>query len=589
MEDRPIRITNVPYPLKLASDKQFPLPIPNTVCSFDKKLSNEEEQAIQMLGAIVTPAKKETESNRYRFPEGVLTSTGLGALLQHPKKVNHYTITTYGQANLAAVLAFLRVKAIFTLFIQTQYYPAFRVEGEVADAILHQKGFFTLKRKDGSHGKGRATQRIRQEEMGSDEGEVEEDEEMEDLDGDITEFYSDRTENIPLARPPVTPYKGFGSSAEAPQTFGLVFPYFDGLLDDDTQYVSRVINEYFLLSLGTDTKECSLQANAIRGGMGQFASSSIGRILTHVAAGIRLAIQGQAQIFLHISGSGRYSGFSLHGAGFTVNIQGRMYEPDDESGLRHDLARVDEHVKSLAEILKVAAEVIGKRTVNVPKKKTKTGEVTSARDLHQYLSALTFTDEQREKILAEGTRLSFPEKPWRMTVENLIRIITHLVDEESLPIDAPMYLGGGTLLTSNLAVRNMSVFGELGFSFKTPNGSRFKLPKSRADDVLYKETKDSKGKVRRPMRTFVIQKKGLETCASDWGSFLLDRTMEVREQRSSAFKSEVFGGDAGKRLWMHLVDVIPKLESGSAAMMKEIELEGERGDGKGELDFSDFL
>jgi hypothetical protein len=176
-----------------------------------------------------------------------------------------------------------------------------------------------------------------------------------------------------------------------------------------------------------------------------------------------------------------------------------------------------------------------------------------------------------------------------MSIDNVIDVITHLCDGTDLPSDAPMYLGGGTLLSENPVVRAMSVFGELGFSFRTPNGTRFKLPESRAADTLYKETKDAKGKSKKPMRTFVIQKKGLESCASDWLAFLADRILEVKEQRSSAFKSEVFGGEAGRRLWMHLIDVIPVVEKGPGYSAKDVELAGEKEGREKELDFADFL
>jgi len=303
---------------------------------------------------------------------------------------------------------------------------------------------------------------------------------------------------------------------------------------------------------------------------------------------VRLAIQGQAQLYLHIPANMRYSGFSLHGAGYTVNVQGRLYEPDTESDMKHDLMRVDEHTKALAEILKVAADVIGKKTVGVPNKKNKVQEVTSARELHHYLAALTFSDEQTERILAEGTQLSFPEKPWRMSLENLLTVITALCDGSDLPFDAPMYLGNGNLLTTSATVRQMSVFGELGFSFKTPNGTRYQLPDTRAEDILYREHKTVKGAVKKPMRTFVVQKKALEACAADWLAFLSDRTMEVREQRSSAFKSEVFGGEQGKKLWMFLIDTIPKIAAGPGALREEQGLEGEK-EARKDLDFTDFL
>jgi hypothetical protein len=509
--------------------------------------------------------------------------------LAHPKKVDHYTVTAYGQANLASVLAYLRVKGIFSAFIKTQFYPAFRTSEEADKALSAHEDIFSRKGKRPSTQVIPSQKKARTEAGGDDGSSMHVDEEEVEEDYETASGYSAVGEDISRASPPSINTRGWGRSQDAPQTYGLVFPYFDGLLDDDTNYVSRVINEFFLLSLGTTTRECSLEANAIKGGLGQFASSSLGRIMTHIATGVKLAIQGQAQLYLSLTEDGRYSGFSLHGAGFTVNIQGRLYDVQNESDMIHDLTRIDEHTRALAEVLKIAASVIGKRTVGVPKKKLKVAEVTSARDLHQYLSQLSFSEEQTSDILAEGSKMSFPERPWRMSIDNVITVISHLCDGTSVPIDAPMYLGGGNLLTTNNVVRNMSVFGELGFSFRTPNGTRFRLPNSRSEDTLYKETKDPKGKVKRPWRTFVIQKKALETCASDWLAFLADRTMEVREQRSSAFKSEVFGGEQGRRLWMHLIDVVPKLEQGPALSVEEVDLEGEREDSRRELDFSDFI
>lgn len=580
-----VPLHRLPHSFTMKAEHHIPLPLPNTVLSFEKKLSSEQEVALQAMGCSALPGAKKDQSSVYRFPEGILDGEKIKALISHPNKVNLHQPTAFGQTNLAGVFSFLKLRGIITGFIWAHYYPAFTSEDTPSDILSNIPGFGELKRRAG----GKDSNKGKKPRTDADTTDGEDMDVFEDAEEDDVEEFYVRGTPVTMARPPPEILNRWGPIANAPPLGGNVFPYFDGLLEADPNYTSEVVRNYFLLNLGDTTKECSLEFTRMKAAIGRMASSSLGKVLSHLMCGIKLALETQTIIYVYLE-RGHYTGFSLHGACYEINIHGRLIAPESKETLSSEIKEVDEHAFHLAKILQICARVIGKKTKDYPVIKKK-GEITSARSLHKYLSSIPdfSSEEGRKEILDHSGYLNFRETPWKVTVETILNVVAILLEGSSLPDEAPMYIGGGNLFTQDSVIVAMSVFGEFGFSFRTSGGEKFRLPKDKKEDSMFKEVKGKKGKMIRPQRTFVVQKKSHAACSTDWSSFISDKVLIMKQQRSSAFKAEVFGGDKAQQLWEGLRDLVPEPKDTSGTSEELDEQDGEKEARPEEYAFDDFF
>jgi len=569
-----IPTTRQGYFLKLTWKECIPIPSPPVVVRFEKELSAEEVEKLKGLGASVF-AQKGKGSEMYSFGSEAVDADLIGQLLRHTKKCEQFNPVPNGAINIGTFTQFLRVLGIVTMFLKTQTYPAFQtqpIDDEDFGRFDSIEGL--LKRKVTLQSGGLA-KRTHVEGVANEE-DADADVDMEDCVEDFATGQGDSS--VPVAKPsqPVDVY--YGGPTELPALPGLSFPYFQGMIAQDTNFVSSVVREYFLFCLGDEQDSIISAHKKIKGALGAIAFSETGQILQHVFLGIQLAIQGQARLFPFIK-DGKYLGFALLGGGFKLSIDGYVRSPVPHVELLATVSKMDEHRVAVGEIIMKLAKMKLISTKRMPSKTWAKEAMETAssnpRELVERIKELTLDDETREEIEKLANRLSYPQRFLDFSSTNILYAVDLLVSGEWPPLDKPMFTRGGTItaLTPELSV--FAMFGDTSFSFRTVGGSARMIPSEWKDDMLFKPYMGKNGKEVVPNPPVILSKKSLGMCVSDWRDLLLARQILMKSSRDQAFRSIVFGGKLAKEFWKGFVDRVgplmkPNVEAGTNADLVEL-------------------
>jgi len=564
---------------------------------FKEALSAEESESLKALGAGIIANKKAVDIG-YTFPGNLVDKDLLTKIYKHTKKANHTNPTPTGSVNLKAYQEMFRAFGLITWFLRTQTYPAF--SGPV-DAFDEDSGgaydsiadFVVAKRK-GNFG-DRDLANVKKRKSDDEDGnEMDEDTGDADCMGLESLWIGDGVDQIPKAKPSEQPPHVYGPYTHVPTLPGLLFPYFPDMMENDYNYVAAVVKEYFLESLGDTRDEILSVYKDFKASMGSVAATESGRILQHVFMGISLAIRAQARMFPILDGR-RYLGFTLHGWYFTVSIDGYKHRPIQVEELSKQIRVVDEHAVAIAGICVKLGTL---KLTDGKKKPTKTfmqasrPEIsTNPRKLAEFIRKFDLDQDDIEEIEKLSTRLSFPQRYWTYTVENILRAVDFLVAGSFPPVDTPMFPRGGTLTSLSAPISIFALFGECGFSFKTAGGKPLKVPADLTSDTVLKPYKGKNQKEVKPNPTFILSKKSLGLCTEDWKLFLGDHLFLNKETRDSAFRAIRFGGPYGVSFWKGLIERVGPLNivaSGSSARADEVELGDDIID-DGDDDLLDFL
>lgn len=537
------------------------MPNPPICVSFVNKLSSEEVEQLKQLGASVVAQNK---GDWYSFSDRNVTKELLLRLYKHSKKVKTTNPTPVGAVNLSALQEYYRVCGILTWFLKTHVYAAFNGpvaedadEGGKFDTI---EGFVNAKRK-GVFG-DRVAKKPREE-----EDEDDEDMEIDDageLDMNLDEYtFGSAEEQIPKAKPSTIPEQQWGDANSAPTCPGLAFPFFDDILEKDMNFCASVIRDYFLLCLGDTRDEVLAGYKAVKGALGSIAMTKAGKVLQHLMAGVKFAIEGQARLYPLFSGL-RYIGFTLHGWYFTIAIDGYKHRPKVYEELQLEIRSMDEHNVAIAEIMLKLGKLKLTETRKVPTKKKLTDSLEGCRQNPRLLAELIrefeMDEGSAEDIEKLGNKLSFPQRFQEFSVENVLRAVDLLLEKSFPHQNMPMYPRGGTLTTRDPIISIFAMFGHEGFSFRSPGGKAYTIPETRQSDVLFKPYKGQGGKEVKPNPTIVLNKRSLGVCVEDWVDFMKDRRFLLKATRDSAFRCIVFGGQKGRDFWFGLVDRVGPVE-----------------------------
>lgn len=573
----------------------MPIIFPPLTVRFQNALSNEETENLKAHGAGIIASKKAADIG-YTFAGDQVDFDLLNLLYKHNKKVLRTNPTPVGSVNIKAYQELFRAIGIVTMFLKTQTYPAF--VGQVADndesggAWDNIEGFVQAKRK-GNFGDRGHNKKARVDEAQGDE--MEEDPDNADLMGIESLQLGSNESSIPKARPSRQPDNIFGDYTKVPTLPGLIFPYFPEMLESDYNYVTGVVKEYFLECLGETREEILSNYKDFKGAMGSIASTETGKVLQHIFCGISLAIRAQARLFPIVEGR-RYLGFTIHGWYFTVSIDGYRHRPMEYATLVDHVRQVDEHAVALAEIFRMLSKLkltdtnkaMGKTVLQA----LRSDVANNPRKLAEVIRRFRIDDHTiAEEIEKCCSRLSYPQRFWPYTVENILRAVDFLVADSFPPVDTPMFPRGGTITSRSPAIAIFALFGESGFSFKTAGGKPLKIAADLTGDTVLKPYKGKNQKEVKPNPTFILSKKSLGLCVEDWKVFLVDHLFLNKETRDSAFRSIRFGGPYGGLFWKGLIERVGPLkvaEASTSVKPSQVEL-GDDMISDGGDDLNDFL
>lgn len=534
------------YALTMKVSECITVPPPPLVFTFDTRLSTAKNDALLARGCTTFNQGKDVYYSIRDYSYDFIQT-----VINHDPKPNQKTRVLLGTTNLSGMRSFFTCLRIITAFLMTHSYPAFDgpMTGDGGGRYDSIPDFITSKRRGNFEARGGKKPKM-----------SDEDDEMVDYDSDADELgledygfgtKGSSAETVPKAKPTDPICTFMGGTGAAPTLPGLLFPYFPGLLEDDRQFIPSVVRTYFLQCLGNDREEICSAFNEFKGGCGTWASSESGRSLQHVFAGIQMALESQTRLFL--INDRTYTGFSLHGWYFHVSIYNRVYVPLEQEKLTEEIRQADEHANAVVEIMRVLKEL--KVDKNCPKDyKTlpkKLVDLQGPRHLHELICFRIRTEEVDEKIDALVAATSFPQTFRPFTVDNIIKAIDWIVNDEAIPVNEPMFIGGGIARRVEKSIEAFSVFGELGPSFIVPGGRGVKIPPSIADDVQLVAS----GKGGPPLSVMVLSKKPLISCMNDWDTLTRTGVYLNRVERSAAFKSiRISDKEEIRKLWHCLID-----------------------------------
>lgn len=259
------------------------------------------------------------------------------------------------------------------------------------------------------------------------------------------------------------------SLTDLPGMYGIWSPYVSKTQFFDVDFVPRLVNQYFLQSLGSSKEGCLLAMEKFKREWGVLGKSEGGKELTHIGVCISLAIPAQARVLPYFQG-GTYQGSFIMGYGFTISCQGTLYRPVAPTELRKQVEDTVTHKRVLArilELLSVQGDVndgmsdLGRAIAN---------NTYSGMMLLRKLCLVTAVSEGAKLQILELARgLDFKEISWSTNPSKLECALSLIGDlGEELPDDLPIH--PSMLFTTERLSTVWSCFGFTAPSFRPLSG-----------------------------------------------------------------------------------------------------------------------
>lgn len=267
-----------------------------------------------------------------------------------------------------------------------------------------------------------------------------------------------------VAKPPRNDYSGWGPASDMPNTSGIYLPYIPDLAAHDPDIIPSVINEFFMECLGASDREVIDTHRSIIRAWGQLHLSETGNILSHIAVGIRLAIQTQSFCYVILE-RGVFEGIVVCGAQFTVGTRNGLVSPVNHANLQTEVNKAGSHSASLDAIAKRCGD-----------KGHMVLAAASMRQLAQVLAECQLSEADRDHIKRDARRLNFPHKFWAVNATTIIKALD-LIRDRSLDIDDVVPLHPSMIFTTDRIELVLSAFGFQAPSFNIPSTPEIKLQK----------------------------------------------------------------------------------------------------------------
>jgi hypothetical protein len=273
----------------------------------------------------------------------------------------------------------------------------------------------------------------------------------------------------------------YGSPSDVPKKPGRFFPYFDGMIIPDTTFIRDVVSEIFFRNLGADGTSCKDAWKQFRTDIATYSQTQSGMEMTHILAGCRLALHGQARLFL-VFDEDSYKGFCLLGSEFHLYIGRSCLDPLPSDELVKILADVATRSGS-ASMLKIVAESqagwpLGEE-IEVEKLMESSRYVA---EVLVKLQALELGEDDMKTVTRSLAHLHFQKKFLSFSPTNikdsLIEIADLTFEGRGPSSDRPFYipLKGWSHLGDPI-YQILARFGPNSISFFNSKGVRYPIPK----------------------------------------------------------------------------------------------------------------
>jgi len=317
------------------------------------------------------------------------------------------------------------------------------------------------------------------------------------------------------------------TTSYSPRTQGIVFPYFDGLLEPSKEFSQGVFFRYFSSCFSESLEEMVQMMPILRSGFRALAVSPAGRALSHALFGVQSMFETGSTIRFLFSGA-TYLGFVLTGD-FKVLNKGKVVDPAKPLDLAREIEALDKHrfaLEHLVEVLSGLELKIGGT------KKISTADVATSRMLAYEFQIRRVVSESMFNLSAKEYvgRLQYNDTFWSITPDHVILAVKAMMRNGDL--DGPFHCTWENLVSEDPIRRALAVFGRSAPSLVA--GSRSVMitpPGSRCKNVEV----DSDGK--RLMQYIPIYEKGIVPATADW------RFIQTKHQMKFIGSSKKVGGN----------------------------------------------
>lgn len=523
------------YPLDSDYLPSVPIPLPLIVMRLNKTTLNGVQQAaINTIMEKIQGEKKEMKG----APVYTISKVSFKALrVGLPPKSSPNTPFIDGHCSPQAGYHTARIIQCIDLFLRTQTYE-YKGEGKETEfnkrkEMMTTQGLY----KAGTIGEKKNVKRIRVNEEGKwlyKESEGFSSEEVPDLKGEDRRTKIIMDGAVLSAKP--SPHKSsynYGSPSDVPNKPGLFFPYFDGLMVPDTAFIRDVVSSLFFRNLGSEGVSCQDAWKAFRTDIATLSQTTSGGIITHILAGCRLALQGQARLFL-VFDVETYKGFCLLGDQFNIHIGRSCIVPVSADLLKDELSKVvtkSASAQALSELLDKYLALGEECHVD--------NLISSSSYLADKLDQVANsgeipTEEMKEMSLALS-RLHFQKKFLSISPTNILQalacVATETVDD-SVPFYIPLTGWKGI---STPTYKALARFGPNSISFYNAKGTGIAIPTSisKENGVVFSPI-DVKGRV-------LVYEKPIKVCVTEMerviraGQIWQDEGERAAGQRANVF------------------------------------------------------
>jgi hypothetical protein len=238
---------------------------------------------------------------------------------------------------------------------------------------------------------------------------------------------------------------------------GFVFPYFDGMLQPNNEYLFSIFTRYFLPCIGTSEDDVANLLTVLRPGFRSLYSTPQGMALAHMFFGIDLAVQTGGLLRPYITNQ-TYLGFGLVQANptyklFTGTSIRSQLSADEYSAA---VEALDHHHIAITEI-REWLESNNDGGVDIPEVEKL---AASSRLLSKTIyEKFNLSATQRDELANLINRTSFNDMYMEPSTDNIITALQKMASNSWDWPEAPYYLKGGVLFADDIITRILASFG----------------------------------------------------------------------------------------------------------------------------------
>lgn len=369
--------------------------------------------------------------------------------------------------------------------------------------------------------------------------------------------------------PSLKVHNGCVSSIAETEGPGFLFPYFKGMGGQDVDLIMEVVAKYLYLGLGSDDEERLATMINLRADLDKSSASEAGRVVSHIAFGIRASLEHEAVIRILVE-SGMYKGFVLLSPAILATAHGRIFRPLSGPDLCAAVGELRVHDTALMKIASLLSAIpLYSGHPGAPHgsiAEIDPSSIHSARGLQRHFvkrAENVDQDTQAElNLLANDIHFEEEKDFWKVDSE-AIDVLAECLVKETQPDDtAPMYIYRGNFCVVDPIQSVLSAFGATAPSIWFASGRKIRFGNDMKTDPAMKSTEVLVGvKDGQPIKEmqpnvpeFYVRRTTLREATDDWKRVVTEGYVlnPKKLPRKQTLGMKVYSGDELRVVWKSL-------------------------------------